>query len=333
MAAGVFGYLGYDMVRLMEELPASHPDPIGIPDAVLIRPTLVVVFDAVKDSITVVTPVRPEPGIAAKAALARATERLAGVVDALDRPLDKAAAGHAPGPLDIPPKSNTSPAEFRSMVQNGQGLHPGRRYFPGGAVAAFRSAVHAAAARALPRAAPRQSGAVSVFSRLRRLCDRRIEPRGAGAAARRHGDDPAARRHPAARRDAARGQGAGGRTPGRSEGARRASHAARPRQRNDVGRVSEIGSVTVDRSVLHRALQPCHAHRLQRRRPTRREIRCARCAGRRLSGRHGVGRAQGAGDADHRRVGEGKARALCRLRRLFLRRGRDGYPASCCAPR
>ena len=50
MAAGVFGYLGYDMVRLMEELPASHPDPIGIPDAVLIRPTLVVVFDAVKDS-------------------------------------------------------------------------------------------------------------------------------------------------------------------------------------------------------------------------------------------------------------------------------------------
>src|SRR5882672_2922601 len=55
MAAGVFGYLGYDMVRLMEELPSPNPDPIGIPDAVLIRPTLVVVFDAVKDTITVVT--------------------------------------------------------------------------------------------------------------------------------------------------------------------------------------------------------------------------------------------------------------------------------------
>src|SRR6476469_4061369 len=27
MAAGVFGYLGYDMVRLMEHLPAGHPDP------------------------------------------------------------------------------------------------------------------------------------------------------------------------------------------------------------------------------------------------------------------------------------------------------------------
>ena len=79
MAAGVFGYLGYDMVRLMEELPPPNPDPIGIPDAVLVRPTIIVVFDAVKDSITVVTPVRPEPGVDAKAALARAIERLAGV--------------------------------------------------------------------------------------------------------------------------------------------------------------------------------------------------------------------------------------------------------------
>ena len=57
MAAGVFGYLGYDMVRLMEELPASHPDPTGIPDAVLIRPTLVVVFDAVKEEADIIQPI------------------------------------------------------------------------------------------------------------------------------------------------------------------------------------------------------------------------------------------------------------------------------------
>ncbi|AMN42362.1 anthranilate synthase component I [Rhodoplanes sp. Z2-YC6860] len=117
MAAGVFGYLGYDMVRLMEDLPASHPDPIDIPDAVLIRPTLIVVFDAVKDSITVVTPVRPEPGVIAKVALARAEERLSAVVDALDRPLDKTAVGSEAGPLDVPAKSNTTPAEYQAMVQ------------------------------------------------------------------------------------------------------------------------------------------------------------------------------------------------------------------------
>jgi anthranilate synthase component I len=117
MAAGVFGYLGYDMVRLMEELPASHPDPIGIPDAVLVRPTIIVVFDAVKDSILVVTPVRPKPGVSAQAARARAEERLAAVVDALDRPLDKAAAALDTGPLDVPAMSNTTPGEFRNMVQ------------------------------------------------------------------------------------------------------------------------------------------------------------------------------------------------------------------------
>jgi anthranilate synthase component 1 len=117
MAAGVFGYLGYDMVRLMEELPADHPDPIGIPDAILVRPTLVVVFDAVKDSITVVTPVRPESRVTAKTALARAQERLSAVVDALDRPLAKAASEVNPGPLQVAAKSNTSPAEFTAMVQ------------------------------------------------------------------------------------------------------------------------------------------------------------------------------------------------------------------------
>ena len=117
MAAGVFGYLGYDMVRLMEELPPPNPDPIGIPDAVLVRPTLVVVFDAVKDSITVVTPVRPEKNVDAKAALARAIERLARVVESLDRPLDKSFSEPDAGPIDVPAKSNTTPDEFKAMVR------------------------------------------------------------------------------------------------------------------------------------------------------------------------------------------------------------------------
>ncbi len=116
MAAGLFGYLGYDMVRLMEELPAAHPDPIGIPDAVMIRPTVVVVFDAVKDTLTVVTPVRPEPGAKADAAFTRAAERISAIVDALDRPLDKEATGSEAGPLTVPPTSNTTPDEFKAMV-------------------------------------------------------------------------------------------------------------------------------------------------------------------------------------------------------------------------
>jgi anthranilate synthase component 1 len=117
MSAGVFGYLGYDVVRLMEELPSANPDQIGIPDAVLVRPTLIVVFDAVKDSITIVTPVRPEKNVDARSALARAVERLAGVVESLDRPLDKSLSGHDAGAIDVPAKSNTTPEAFKAMVR------------------------------------------------------------------------------------------------------------------------------------------------------------------------------------------------------------------------
>ncbi|MEZ5875624.1 MAG: hypothetical protein R3D30_12665 [Hyphomicrobiales bacterium] len=71
MAAGIFGYMGYDTVRLIEDLPGGKRDPIGAPDSILVRPTLIVIFDSVKDEMTVVTPVRPAPGINAKSAYAR----------------------------------------------------------------------------------------------------------------------------------------------------------------------------------------------------------------------------------------------------------------------
>jgi anthranilate synthase component 1 len=75
-----------------------------------------VVFDAVKDSIIVVTPVRPETGVDAKTALARAAERLSGIVDALDRPLDKSLSEYTEGPVDVPAQSNTTPAEYKAIV-------------------------------------------------------------------------------------------------------------------------------------------------------------------------------------------------------------------------
>ncbi|MEJ2624818.1 MAG: anthranilate synthase component I [Pseudolabrys sp.] len=116
MAAGVFGYLGYDTVRLIEELPEPNPDPIGIPDAVLVRPTVVAIFDSVLDTLTVVTPVRPDKAINAKAALARAMERLSAIIDALDQPLDKSIADSDEGPLEVPTQSNTTPDEYKAMV-------------------------------------------------------------------------------------------------------------------------------------------------------------------------------------------------------------------------
>jgi anthranilate synthase component 1 len=105
------------MVRLIEDLPTPNPDPIGIPDALLVRPTIVVVFDAVKDTLTVVTPVRPESGMTANVALARATERLSTIVEALDRPLDHSTARTQAGEIAALPSSNTSPTAYESMVR------------------------------------------------------------------------------------------------------------------------------------------------------------------------------------------------------------------------
>src|SRR5262249_25630500 len=115
MAAGIFGYLGYDLARLIEQLPSPNPDPIKIPDAVLIRPRLVIVFDAVEDSITGVTPVRHDPDVPAGIAFNFAVERLTEMVDRLDTLILSSADGD-PGPLTVPPTSNTSPAEFQAMV-------------------------------------------------------------------------------------------------------------------------------------------------------------------------------------------------------------------------
>ncbi|MDX2158406.1 MAG: anthranilate synthase component I [Hyphomicrobiaceae bacterium] len=115
MAAGIFGYMGYDTVRLVEHLPSQPPDRLGVPDAILLRPTVMVIFDAVKDEMTVATPVFPAAGETARAAYDRAAERLVGVMRSLEDPLPHAAL--PPEALDVPaPVSNTSEADYLAMV-------------------------------------------------------------------------------------------------------------------------------------------------------------------------------------------------------------------------
>jgi anthranilate synthase component 1 len=116
MSAGIFGYLGYDMVRQMEELGPANPDALGLPDAILIRPTVIIIFDAVKDEVTIVTPVRPQPGFSAAQAYARAVDRLSSVIDALDTPLDKTAEP-VELDVDVPVVSNTPRERFLEMVK------------------------------------------------------------------------------------------------------------------------------------------------------------------------------------------------------------------------
>ena len=118
MAAGVFGYLGYDMVREMERLAPAKPDPIGVPDSLFLRPTVVVVFDHVRDEISVVTPVRPTASESARTAYARAEVRLAEVVATLAGALPPGvAAGRGKPSTAVEPHSNTAPERYEAMVE------------------------------------------------------------------------------------------------------------------------------------------------------------------------------------------------------------------------
>jgi anthranilate synthase component I len=118
MAAGIFGYLGYDMVRHVESLPESNPDPYGLEDALLLRPTLVAIFDSVAQEIILATPVRPEKNLTANEAHAQAEARLEHLQQCLNTPVHSGpiAQGQA-RPAPPAPNSNTTPDQYRDMVE------------------------------------------------------------------------------------------------------------------------------------------------------------------------------------------------------------------------
>ena len=118
MSAGLFGYMGYDMVREMEAIGQPNPDALGVPDGLMIRPTIMAIFDAVRDEIVIVTPVWPRREISAQAAWRQARGRLDEAVEALSRPLDPALLQEAGEDVEIaPPVSNTTAEEYHAMVR------------------------------------------------------------------------------------------------------------------------------------------------------------------------------------------------------------------------
>lgn len=117
IAAGLFGYLGYDMIRLVENLPNVNPDPLGMPDAVMMRPSVVVVVDGVKDEITVVSPVWATGGLSARAAYNQAAERVMDAVRDLERPAPMATPVADIANAVGEPVSNTTREEYFGFVE------------------------------------------------------------------------------------------------------------------------------------------------------------------------------------------------------------------------
>ena len=115
MAAGLFGYFGYDMIRHIEEIPDANPTVIDTPDSMLVRPSLIAIFDRLKDSITLVVQVRPAEWNDAAAAWNVAQSRISNALKALDAPMPPTEAGGAQAVLPTP-QSNITQPDFLAMV-------------------------------------------------------------------------------------------------------------------------------------------------------------------------------------------------------------------------
>jgi anthranilate synthase component 1 len=117
-SAGVYGTLGYDMIRLAEKLPNVNPDPLGLPDAVMIRPSIVAVFDAIAQEIVLVTPARPVKGLSAKDAWDAANARLDAVLADLRAPMTPPVPG---APEEVSFSTPVSRADYADIVDRTKG--------------------------------------------------------------------------------------------------------------------------------------------------------------------------------------------------------------------
>ena len=110
MGAGLFGYLGYDMIRQVESLASNLPDPIETPDAIMVRPTIVAIFDAVAQEIIVASPVYPG------GSYDKAVERIDAVVYDLSLPISSNVIEDIETPV-IEPKLGTTLRAFSDRVK------------------------------------------------------------------------------------------------------------------------------------------------------------------------------------------------------------------------
>jgi len=116
MAAGLFGYMSYDTIRLVENIPDSNPAAMNTPDGLYMRPTVMAVFDTIEDVITIVTPVRPNPAVSAFDAYDAAVSRLDAACTALERSVPHGSRSRASLDEMPEPVSNMSADDYKAMV-------------------------------------------------------------------------------------------------------------------------------------------------------------------------------------------------------------------------
>ena len=112
--ACLVGYMGFETAGLVEALPSQTADPIGVPDMIFMRPTLLLVFDRLKDELFLVAPVYPS-ALDADDALALARDRLETCAARLSQPVPLQRRRPVDTPAD--PTPIVAPADYAAMVE------------------------------------------------------------------------------------------------------------------------------------------------------------------------------------------------------------------------
>jgi anthranilate synthase component I len=120
--ACLVGFFGYETVGLVERLPRPTANPIGLPDMLFVRPTLILIFDRLADELFLIAPLWPGAGDPA-GRVADAWERIDAAASKLDRPERRRGAlvqGPAQPPVDCArderPKGHLQPGAYATMV-------------------------------------------------------------------------------------------------------------------------------------------------------------------------------------------------------------------------
>ena len=112
------GYFGYETIGLVERLPSPAADPLGLPDMLFVRPTVLIVFDRLADAMFLVAPAWPDAARDPAAIVAAAEERL----DAVEARLAAAALPEPPraDPQEIAFEPQLAPGRYAGMVEAAQ---------------------------------------------------------------------------------------------------------------------------------------------------------------------------------------------------------------------
>ena len=59
MSSGLFGYLGYDMIKYFEKIDLKNEDDLKLPESIFVRPTIMLIFDNVSDKLFIIKTIWP----------------------------------------------------------------------------------------------------------------------------------------------------------------------------------------------------------------------------------------------------------------------------------